>query len=108
MYYLTAIYLVNMKANEILTASDINELRSLGSYIEIKSVFEKELDNKLGVKGWKSFFIKIQNLKKIVSTNKDLLFSVCDNKSFKDSKKEISEILKIKIKAKGWDELKKK
>ena len=97
-----------METNKILKASDVVELRSYGSYLEVKNNFEKEIHNKLGVNGWNSFFKKIQKLKKVVSSNKDFLVSVCDEKSFSESKKEISRILKLKITARGWPELKRK
>lgn len=97
-----------MEISKILKASDVIELRTFGSYLDIKNNFEKEIHNKLGVNGWDSFFRKIQKLKKIVSSNKDLLVSVCNEKSFTESKKEISKILKLKVTARGWSELKRK
>ncbi len=97
-----------METNKILKASDVIELRSFGSYLEVKNNFEKEIHNKLGVNGWNSFFEKIQKLKKIVTLNKDILVSVCNEKSFSESKKEISKILKLKVTARGWSELKRK
>lgn len=100
--------LIDMKISEILKASNINELRAYGSYLELKNIFEKELDNKIEVKGWSSFFSKIQNLKIITSSNKKALESACNKTSLKESKKEISTILTIKIKAKNQTELKRK
>lgn len=99
---------VIMKANEILKVTTINELKTYGSYFEIKHFFEKKIDNKLGVSGWESLFSKIQSLKTIVPSNKEALESACKRKNFKESKKEISEILKTRVKAKDCDDLKKK
>ena len=62
----------------------------------------------MGVSGWESLFSKIQSLKTIVPSNKEALESACKRKNFKESKKEISEILKIRVKAKDCDDLKKK
>lgn len=100
--------LIDMKTSEILKASNINELRAYGSYLELKNIFEKELGNKIEVKGWNSFFSKIQNLKIIIPSNKKALESAYNKTSLKESKKEISTILTIKIKAKNQTELKKK
>ncbi|ALQ51012.1 hypothetical protein [Nitrosomonas ureae] len=97
-----------MKVSEILTASSVLELRSFGSYFDIKKILEKEIGNKLGVNGWESLFFKIHSLKKIVSLNYKLLVSVCERNSFTESKKEISNILKLKIKARDRQELKHK
>lgn len=100
--------LIHMETSKILNASDVVELRSFGSYLDIKNNFEKEIHNKLGVNGWGSLFRKIQKLKKIISSKKDVLVSICDEKSFPESKKEISKILKLKVTARGWSELKMK
>lgn len=97
-----------MKTSIILQASNVHELRSSGSYYDVKNSIEKELDNKLGVNGWDSFFEKIQALKETVPLNKDYLLSVCKKNSFKESKKEISKLLGINIKARDWLELKNK
>lgn len=97
-----------MNANTILKASNIQELKSLGSYLEVKRIFEKELGDKLGVIGWKSFFEKVNALKEIVSSNKDYLASICDENSFKESKNKTSKLLKVKVKARGRNELKRK
>lgn len=97
-----------MKIIEILTASNINGLKLFGSYFDVKNSLEKEIDNKLGVNGWESLFFKIQKIKKNVQLKKELLSSDFQGKSFKDSKKWTSEILNIKITAKGWNELKRK
>lgn len=97
-----------MDTNTILKASDIQELKALGSYLEVKRSFEGELDSKLGATGWKSFFDKVNSLKEVVSSNKDYLASICENNSFKESKNKISKLLNIKVKAKSWMELKRK
>lgn len=99
---------MSMKASTILRASDIQELRTLGSYYEVKSSLEEELGSKLGVTGWKPLFEKIHILKKTVISNKNYLSAICEGNSFKESKNKISKLLKLKIKARGWRELKSK
>jgi len=95
-----------MKANTILKVNDVESLRSLGSYGELKSCLEGELGNKLGVNGWNSLFDKIVFIKGAVSLMKDDILSVYGNKSFSESKKYLSESLGIKVKARGWQVLK--
>lgn len=97
-----------MKTSTILNVSDLNELKSLGSYHDVKRSIEEELDNKLGIIGWQSFFNKIRTIKEIVSANKEHLSSLCEKGSFKESKNEISRLLKLKITARSWDDLKRK
>ena len=94
-----------MKTSKILQADNVVELRSLGSYLDIKNAFEKEIDNKLGVNGWNSFFKTIQRLKKAISSNKDALVSACNQRSFTESKQAISKILEIKVTARERSEL---
>ena len=70
--------LIDMKVSEVLKASTTDDLRKFGSYFELKNSFEQELNNKLEVNGWDSFFIKIKKLKNIVSSNKEALESACN------------------------------
>ncbi|MDF1780867.1 MAG: DUF2559 family protein [Alcanivoracaceae bacterium] len=100
--------LVDMKARNVLVASNLDELRALGSYLEIKNSLEKEIDNKLGVRGWKSLFHKIQFLKEYVLSKKILMTKMDQGKSFKESKSDISKELGINITAKGWQDFNRK
>lgn len=100
--------LTHMKTSEILKVSSIDNLKGLGSYLEIKRFLEEKVDNKLGAKGWSSLFFKIHSFKDIVCTEKETLLSSVHKKSFKESKVEISKILGIKIRARNKDVLKKK
>ncbi|MCL1090886.1 hypothetical protein L2744_15015, partial [Shewanella profunda] len=86
-----------MKTSEILKVSSIDDLKGLGSYLEIKRFLEEKVDNKLGAKGWSSLFFKIQGLKGIICTNKETLLSSIHKNSFEESKVEISKILGIKM-----------
>lgn len=97
-----------MKAKNILLASSLDELKALGSYLEIKSSLEKAIDNKLGVKGWESLFHKIQTLKESVSINRGLILKIDEEKSFEESKRCISKTLGINFTAKGWKDFNRK
>ncbi|WP_143269372.1 YhfG family protein [Mangrovitalea sediminis] len=97
-----------MKASNVLVASSLDELRELGSYLEIKNCLEKEIDNKLGVKGWKSLFHKIHVLKESVINNKSLILKKDKVRSFEESKNYVSNTLGIHVTAKGWEELTRK
>ena len=97
-----------MDAKEILSASDVVELKALGGYLAVKKCIEGEIHNSLGVNGWKAFFDKIQYLKKIVSSEREVLISICNEKPFSKSKREVAEILNLKISATKQSELKKK
>ena len=97
-----------MKAQTIIEASDIHELKTLGSYHKVKKSIEGELGNKLGVTGWKSLFEKIKSLKEIIANNKEYLLAILNKKTFKESKAEISKILNLDINARSWSELEKK
>ena len=97
-----------MQINAILNVSDLHELRSLGSYHDVKRSIEEELDNKLGVTGWESLLKKINMIRESISVNKDYLLFLCEQGSFKESKNKISKLLKIKIAARSWINLRKK
>ncbi|VAW27544.1 hypothetical protein MNBD_BACTEROID06-1244 [hydrothermal vent metagenome] len=97
-----------MKTTLVLKASDINELKLLGSYLEVKNHIENELGLKLGVRGWNSIFYKINALKKLIVSNKSNILAVCDENSFVKSKSIISKMIGIKVKAKSWSDLRSK
>jgi len=97
-----------MKTTAALKANDIEELKLLGSYFEVKNNIEKELGMKLGVRGWNSLFDKIKLLKKLIASNKSDFSVVCDENSFTKSKNIISKIIGLKVKAKSWNELRSK
>lgn len=97
-----------MKTSSILKADSIETLRSLGSYYSVKSCLEEALGNKLGVTGWESFFEKINFLKDIVFSNKDHLLAICDGYSFKESKHQVAELLRLRLKARDQRELREK
>lgn len=97
-----------MNVNIILNASNIQDLKSLGPYLDIKKSFEDEIDSKLGISGWASFFDKINSLKEVISSNKIYLASICDENSFQESKNKTSKLLNIKVKAKSRNDLKRK
>lgn len=101
-------HLLNMKASSILKADSIEKLRSLGSYYSVKSCLEEALGNKLGVTGWESLFEKVNFLKDIVFSNKDYLLSICDAYSFKESKHQVAELLRLRLKVRGRSELREK
>lgn len=97
-----------MKASTILQASNVQELKLLGSYSAVKNCLEQELGIKLGTTGWKSFLERVTAIKKVVSSNKDYLASLGDENSFRESKNKASKLLEIKVKARGWNELRNK
>ena len=76
-----------MKTAVVLQANNIKELKLLGSYFEVKNHIEKDLGIKLGSRGWNSLFDKINALKQLTAENKSHLSSICDEYSFKESKR---------------------
>ena len=95
-----------MQLSIILKVSNIIELKSLGSFYDVKNSLEKELDNKLGVTGWKSLFNKINGLKFAISANKSYLLNFQDNGSFKELRTNLSKLLDLKISARSYLDLK--
>ncbi|KJV08127.1 hypothetical protein [Methylocucumis oryzae] len=92
----------------ILKASNVQELKSFGFYCDIKDAIEKEIDIKLGVNSWASLFEKIKSLEEKVQSNKEVILSTYREGNFKETKKKVSEVLGLKIKARSWNKLKSK
>lgn len=97
--------MTSMQVTKILTATTVKELQAVGSFREVKNNLENELKVKLGVVSWKALFDKIDQLQTSVLNNKSALLTKCDNGTFKERKKEISKLLGLTIKARGWREL---
>lgn len=97
-----------MKTKAILKASNVQEMKSFGSYCDIKDAIEKEIDIKLGANSWASLFEKIKSLEEKVQSNKETLLATCKAGNFKETKERISEVLGLKIKARSWNKLKSK
>lgn len=97
-----------MKTEIILQVLDIDELKSFGSYRDVKQSVESEIGNRLGVNSWCSLYEKIKLLKQKVYSNKEFLLMASKGGDFKLSKIQISEMLGINIKARSWHELKNK
>ncbi|MBE3954448.1 hypothetical protein HJ144_24145 [Vibrio parahaemolyticus] len=56
-----------MQVNAIVNVHDVEDLKSLGTYRELKNAIEAKIGSKLGVKGWNSLYEKIVFLKSAVS-----------------------------------------
>lgn len=92
----------------ILKAKDLNELKALGSYKEIKDSLQLKLDINLKVNGWEALDKRIRSLKSLVSENREKLTEICEFDNFKNAKESVNELLGFKITAKSKDDFKKK
>lgn len=94
-----------MKAQAIIQASNVEDLKKLGSYKDVKNFLEKELDAKLGGRSWISLFTKIKLLKKTFSSHEKEILNIYKGETLSDSKKRISKLLAIEIRVKTHKEL---
>lgn len=94
-----------MNVLHIINASKMGELKSLGSYAQVKYALESELGNKLGCSGWLSLFNKLTFLKSVVPSSKDDLLIACEAASLRISISKVSSILGLKVKAETRSEL---
>lgn len=83
--------------NKILKTNDIETLKSYGSFNEVKTFIEEDIKFKLGVKSWNNLLEKIQVLENGFLNNLPLIQNIIKNSSFNKAKKELSEIIHIKI-----------
>ncbi|MDD4965124.1 MAG: DUF2559 family protein [Gallionella sp.] len=91
--------------NQVLKVADLDELKALGSYFDLKKNTEKQLGFKLNIRGWDSLFQSIKRLRSVVPKNKDQFFRICQCYSFNDAKHKIFELLELKIAAKNKKQL---
>ncbi len=97
-----------MKINTIFQAKNINDLKSLGSYYELKKHIENQLDVVLGVRGWESLFYKIIFLNKSILNNRNYLYEIYRENDLANSIKIINETLGVQIKATSLKDLENK
>ncbi|WP_444935313.1 YhfG family protein [Microbulbifer sp. JMSA004] len=94
--------------SSILEAKDLDELKALGSYKEIRDSLQSKIDINLKVNGWVALDKRIRSLKSLVSNNKEKLTEICEFSNFENAKASVNELLDLKIKAKSKDDFKKK
>ncbi len=90
---------------KILNVTDLNELQSFGSYLDLKNIIENQLGLKLKVKGWDSLFLKVKQLSEAVPKNKNKFFELIESHPFNVAKLEISKLIDLKITAKNKTQL---
>ena len=90
---------------KILKVDDVDELKVFGSYLDLKNIIEKNLDLKLGVKGWDSLFQKIKQLRLAVPKNKDRLFEICRSCSLDEAKSKTFELIGTRVAANNKKQL---
>lgn len=100
-------WLFNMQVNAIVNVHDVEDLKSLGTYRELKNAIEAKIGSKLGVKGWNSLYEKIVFLKSAVSLL-EKESAIYEGKKFSEAKTYLSKHLGINVKARGWKTLKTK
>jgi hypothetical protein len=103
---------INSKMPPLYKIKDIDTLKSLGTYIEVKRWVTKKVDVALNVNGWEELFQRINGLSFSVNENiEKLIFFLNENKrlkelgSFLEAKKKISALLEFQIKARSWKQL---
>ncbi|MEZ8056344.1 YhfG family protein [Vibrio atlanticus] len=97
---------MNVLITKILGCKSVEELKLLDSYLGLKRSVEDKLGFKLHVKGWESFFNRIEFLKSLVSKSKKKLERIPDAKPFVEAKREVNNILGFKINVKERSKLK--
>lgn len=97
---------MSVSITKILSCKNIEELKSLDSYLGLKRSVEDKLGFKLRVKGWVSFFDRIESLKMIISKKKNELEKIPDVQSFVEAKHKVNNVLGFNINVKERSQLK--
>lgn len=91
---------------------DIETLKSLGSYAKVKTLIKQEIGISFEVSNWDQLLKMIEQLSISVNRNTEMLVHlIADSKNLKElglfsnAKKTISELLRLKIKARSWQQL---
>ncbi|MCI4185419.1 hypothetical protein MRO89_05485 [Dickeya dianthicola] len=97
---------MNSRLHQILHTQDVNSLKSLGAYRELKYFIEEEMRLKLGGKSWDSLFIKITGIRSFFLNDKKDFFSDIEMMSFSEAKKKIENTTEVIFSAKNNKEIK--
>ncbi|SFJ13739.1 hypothetical protein [Nitrosomonas sp. Nm34] len=91
----------------------IDDLKAIGTYIEVKIGIEEKIGVPLRVNGWSQLFNKIKSVSASINNNiEKLSILLCEENNLKEigqfyeAKKVISDIFSLQIKARSWRELK--
>lgn len=105
----------NSKNPPLYKIKNIESLKTLGTYKEVKSWVEKKADVSLKVNGWNELFKKINGLSSSVNENIEKLIFFLDEDgrlkelgSFSEAKLKVSELLEFQISAQSWKQLERK
>jgi hypothetical protein len=103
---------INSNLPPLYKIKDIETLKSLGTYIEVRRWIAKKVDVPLKVSGWEELFQRINSLSFSVNENLEkLIFLLSENEhlkelgSFSKAKEKISELLMFRIKSRSWKQL---
>lgn len=89
---------------KILSATSVEELKTVGAYLKVKAVVETTLCVKLGVRGWTSLFTKLQAIQGEFNRHRVQLQSLVRREN-SGSRKTIENLLGIAIKSRNFDDL---
>ncbi|KPW55975.1 Uncharacterized protein ALO80_04189 [Pseudomonas caricapapayae] len=90
---------------QVLQAEQIDDLKRLGTFIDVKKCIEAQLMLKLGVNGWMALCSKLEALRAALRANNASVQLAAREKTFKDARRRLSESLGFKITAKNQTEL---
>ncbi|WP_122695029.1 hypothetical protein, partial [Pseudomonas viridiflava] len=90
---------------QILQAEDIEDLKKLGKFFDLKRAVESQLMLILGVNGWASLYRQLKRLERSISSNKDSLYRAAETNDFKSVRYSLSETMGFTLNLKSQADL---
>lgn len=90
---------------QILQAEDIEDLKKLGKFFDLKKAVESQLMLILGVNGWASLYRQLKRLERSISSNKDSLYRAAETNDFKSVRYSLSETMGFTLTVKSQADL---
>jgi hypothetical protein len=96
---------MKISITQLLHVSDVQELKSLGSYRDAKAVVENHLGFKLGVQGWESLFHAIETARTSVAQHRGELLAIGQCSDLTEAKNSIAKLTGWRLNAQSMDQL---
>ncbi len=98
--------MMGVSLQQIFHTAQVDDLKALGKFLEIKRFVETQLYLKLGAKGWNSLLLRLQTIRALEKLSFDYEHYSRATNSYPVARANASKMIGFEITAKNWMELK--
>ncbi|KTC34773.1 hypothetical protein AO265_22775 [Pseudomonas sp. ABAC61] len=98
--------MMDVSLQQIFQTAQVDDLKALGKFLEIKRFVEAQLYLKLGAKGWNSLLLKLKAIRALEKSSCEYEDYFCTTPSYPVARANAAKMIGFEITAKNWTELK--